>query len=60
MIALDFFGATGREPAESLLLALEEHVKDTEVASHQPETKPAFVAIGKGRIWVTRRELHGD
>ena len=58
-VAIDFFGANGRETAEGLIgeiqgtLAIE---KDTE-----PMTEPARdIKDLKGRVWVTREGVHVD
>jgi hypothetical protein len=60
ILALDFFGANGREPVEGLLSDLENRL-------HEPQTETAAasaVAVPPGsltdRIWVTRQGVHVD
>lgn len=61
--AIDFFGSTGRIVAEGLIAALEARTaEDTPMASPSaavpadPDPLTAF----KGRVWVTRRDVHVD
>lgn len=56
---IDFFGANGREPAEGMVAALEERVKEDEPAA-QAVIEPAPAGLGRGRTWVTRRGVHVD
>lgn len=57
---LDFFGATGRGPAEAALaeLAAARHVHP-DVAREAPGPELGRAAL-TGRIWVTRRGVHVD
>jgi hypothetical protein len=64
VIAIDFFGAQGRETAESSVALLEQRLR---VAAHtpanahagQPTARPK-VADYRGRVWVTRKNVHVD
>ncbi|WP_189587751.1 chromate resistance protein ChrB domain-containing protein [Mesorhizobium sp. M3A.F.Ca.ET.201.01.1.1] len=58
--AIDFFGATGRLSAESLIAELERSLaEDIEMAKQHPETS-AQAAQLQGKIWVTRKGVHVD
>lgn len=59
--AIDFFGATGRLSAESLIALLEQALaEDKDMAEEQPKTPSMTAADLKGRIWVTRKGVHVD
>lgn len=59
--AIDFFGATGRLTAESLMADLERRLsEDTNMASELPQAPQHAAADLKGRIWVTRTGVHVD
>lgn len=59
--AIDFFAATGRLSAESLIADLERRLaKDSDMADTSPETPPQTAADLKGRVWVTRKGVHVD
>jgi hypothetical protein len=57
MTALDFFGATGREPAENALSRLETRMKRplTKTAADEADT-----ARPRARVWVTRASVFVD
>ncbi|MER8961690.1 chromate resistance protein ChrB domain-containing protein [Mesorhizobium sp. M0701] len=56
---IDFFGATGRLAVEGLLAELETHlVEDQPMTEESKATEP--ITDLKGRIWVTRRDVHVD
>ncbi|MER9280386.1 chromate resistance protein ChrB domain-containing protein [Mesorhizobium sp. M0522] len=56
---IDFFGATGRLAVEGLLGELETHlVEDRPMTEESKATEP--ITDLKGRIWVTRRDVHVD
>ena len=59
IVAIDFFGADGREPAEGLVSGLEAglHEEDNGVTAN--ETKAASDPL-KGRTWVTRQGVQVD
>ncbi|MGO4175994.1 chromate resistance protein ChrB domain-containing protein [Bosea sp. TAF32] len=59
--AVDFFAATGRLVAESLIAELERRLaKDSAMTDTSPETPPQTAADFKGRVWVTRKGAHVD
>jgi hypothetical protein len=59
--AIDFFGATGRLSAESLVAGLEARIsEDKGMAVEQTQTASYATTELKGRTWVTRRGVHVD
>ena len=61
VLAIDFFGANGREALDGLLAGLEEALREDEVA--QPiRSEPGHGSLRdlSGRVWVTRRGVHVD
>lgn len=59
--AIDFFGATGRLSAESLVAEFEARIaEDKDMAEEQPLAASQAPTDLKGRIWVTRRGVHVD
>jgi hypothetical protein len=61
IVAVDFFGANGREPAEGLIAGLEARVaEDKEMVEEQQRPAAHPTAELKGRTWVTRRGVHVD
>ncbi len=59
IVAIDFFGADGREPAEGLVSGLEAGLHEEENAVIATETKAASDPL-KGRTWVTRQGVQVD
>lgn len=57
VIAIDFFGANGRETTEGLVAALEARVSAD--APEDASDVPAIAGL-KGRTWVTRQGVHVD
>jgi hypothetical protein len=58
---IDFFGATGRLTAESLISELERRLaEEMDMVQEQPKTPQLSAADLKGRIWVTRKGVHVD
>jgi hypothetical protein len=57
-VAIDFFGANGRESAEGLLAAIEDQLRESDMTEEQAPT-PAPLEL-KGRVWVTRKGVHVD
>ncbi|WP_437366709.1 chromate resistance protein ChrB domain-containing protein [Inquilinus limosus] len=54
---IDFFGATGRLSAESLVAGLEARIaEDNGMTGEQPQAATNLV----GRVWVTRQGVHVD
>ncbi len=60
VVAIDFFGAPGREAAEGLISGLEARLHP--VGSGTPGATPAKARLEelRGRTWVTRRGIHVD
>ncbi|MEP9375035.1 chromate resistance protein ChrB domain-containing protein [Mesorhizobium sp. KR1-2] len=59
--AIDFFGATARLSAESLVAELERRLtEDTDMTKDLPEAPLPLAGDLKGRIWVTRKGVHVD
>ena len=59
IVAIDFFGADGREPAEGLVSGLEAGLHEESNAVTATETKAASDPL-KGRTWVTRQAVQVD
>lgn len=58
---IDFFGATGRLTAESLVAEIERKLaEDTDMTSTTPEASAQTAADLKGHAWVTRKGIHVD
>ncbi|PWC35029.1 ChrB protein [Azospirillum sp. TSO22-1] len=62
IVAIDFFGAGGREPVEGLLAGIEARLAQAERDPEQEEETMDADTIGelKGRAWVTRRGVQVD
>jgi hypothetical protein len=65
IVAIDFFGADGREPAEGLVSGLEARLQreDTAVTTERSDGRPAAAGEPnglKGRVWVTRKGVQID
>lgn len=59
VVAIDFFGANGREAADGLVRQLQETLVIEKEA--EPMTEPARdITDLKGRVWVTREGVHID
>jgi hypothetical protein len=57
VLAIDFFGAPGREAADGALLALEKRMRTgREPDARARERREDF----RGRVWVTRKGIHVD
>ena len=62
IVAIDFFGAPGREAAEASLAALEQRLRAAPPprgAARKGAAAPS-VADYQGRVWVTRKNVHVD
>ncbi|MER9757496.1 chromate resistance protein [Mesorhizobium sp. M0166] len=57
--AIDFFGASGRLAVEGLIAELETQLVEDKAMTKEPK-KAAEPSELKGRIWVTRRDVHVD
>src|SRR6266404_5409838 len=62
IVAIDFFGAEGREPGQGLVSGLEGSLKQEGGVVTDRETNLAPGALGalKGRVWVTRQGVQID
>ncbi len=60
VIAIDFFGAPGREAAEGLLAALETRIHGSDPAERSTTAKRRSLDDYRGRTWVTRQGVHID
>jgi len=61
ILAIDFFGANGREPVEGVLGGLEAQVAEEKAMIEDlPRSSGIAPADLKGRIWVTRKGVHVD
>ena len=60
IVAIDFFGATGRLTAESLVAELETRIaEDKDMPEAERQAQSAADDL-KGRVWVTRKGVHVD
>lgn len=59
VVAIDFFGAPGREAAEGIVAGLEARMKPESAAS-EATTPTMPVAAAQGRTWVTRTGIKVD
>jgi len=57
VVAIDFFGANGREAVEALLTELEECMEPSPRKAQTPGTRPN---LSPGRTWVTRKGIKVD
>ena len=63
VVAIDFFGANGRETVDGLLAGLEAELREDEVVADRVASGAGAVGgIGalKRRVWVTRQGVHVD
>ena len=58
VIAIDFFGAPGREAASGLVSGIEARIRGNKAAVHSPAKVDREKLIGK--TWVTRKGIHVD
>ncbi|WP_206073663.1 chromate resistance protein ChrB domain-containing protein [Mesorhizobium sophorae] len=59
VVAIDFFGASGRLAVEGLIAELEAQLIEDKAMTKEPK-KAAESGGLKGRTWVTRRDVHVD
>lgn len=58
---IDFFGATGRLSAESLVAEIERKLtEDADMTTESPSASAPTASDLKGRVWVTRKGVHVD
>jgi len=61
IVAIDFFGANGRETVDGLLAMLGAALREEPVMGPAPSDKASFGTEAlKGRVWVTRQGVHVD
>ena len=60
VVAIDFFGAPGREAAEGLLSGVEARIRGKKPSAQRPKSGPSQRAKLQGKTWVTRKGLHVD
>jgi hypothetical protein len=61
ILALDFFGANGREALDGLLAGLEDSLKEGELNTSKPgDARPGPLRGLTGRTWVTRQGVYVD
>jgi hypothetical protein len=58
VVAIDFFGAPGREAAEGLLTSVETRTRAADTGA--PTTPRLSPDEYRGRTWVTRKDIHVD
>jgi hypothetical protein len=61
IVAIDFYGANGRETVDGLLAMLEATLQEEPIMSSAPDdnANPGIASL-KGRVWVTRQGVHVD
>jgi hypothetical protein len=60
VMAIDFFGADGREPAKGLVSGLESEQHQEDAAMREVQADAGTAGGLKGRVWVTRRGVQVD
>jgi hypothetical protein len=60
VVAIDFFGANGRENVDGLIAGLESALVDSPDAAKEPSVKTAARTDLKRRVWVTRQGVQVD
>jgi hypothetical protein len=60
VVAMDFFGAPGRQAAELLISGLEERLRAAEDVPVQRAPTSYRPEDYRGRTWVTRKDIHVD
>jgi hypothetical protein len=60
ILAVDFFGANGREPVEGLLSDLENRLREPQAEAAAAAAVAAPLGLLTDRIWVTRQGVHVD
>jgi hypothetical protein len=59
IVAIDFYGANGRETEDGLLAMLDAALRE-DVMVEPPQTEKTGTETLKGRLWVTRQGVHVD
>jgi hypothetical protein len=60
IVAIDFFGAPGRDKVEGLLTAAEAALRQGLAPGRQPSGPTMRIGDVRGRTWVTRTDVHVD
>jgi len=60
IVAIDFFGAIGRETAEELLRGIEAQLDKDEPVATKAKTEPSLTETLRNRTWVTREGVYVD
>jgi hypothetical protein len=60
ILAIDFFGAPGREAAESALASFERRLQRKEKPAASAGDEGLATEHYRGRVWVTRKNVHVD
>jgi len=60
VVAMDFFGAPGRETAEGLLSGVEARIRGRKSGTQRSNSGPARRPNLRGKTWVTRKGIHVD
>jgi hypothetical protein len=61
IVALDFYGANGRETVDGLLAMLDATLRENPIITSAPDDDKSLETEAlKGRVWVTRQGVHVD
>jgi hypothetical protein len=60
VVAIDFFGAPGREAASGLVSGIEARIRGSKAGPPSAETRARHRENLPGKIWVTRKGIHVD
>ena len=60
VVAIDFFGAPGREAAAGLVSGIEARVCGGKTSRPTSESEPKILENLRGKTWVTRKGIHVD
>jgi hypothetical protein len=60
IVAIDFFGANGRETVDGLLAMLDATLREDRIMEPTSDQKTAGTEALKGRVWVTRQGVFVD
>jgi hypothetical protein len=60
IVAIDFFGAIGRETAEELLRGLEAQLDKDEPVTSKTKSESNLTETLRNRVWVTREGVYAD
>lgn len=60
IVAIDFFGADGREPAKGLVSGLETGQQQEDAAVREVQSDTGALGVLRDRVWVTRKGVQVD